>query len=159
MALKVCRDCRSEISTSAKACPKCGRPAPGGWFGSVFRVAGCLTAVVGGALLALTVFVAPSVIALPHVAEGRDYTVRVPGGGPAWMARDADAWPALLDAENAGDTDGVARLEGAGRVFREPSGARVSVVERSFAAARVRVIYGANPARFGWVQAEFLKGD
>lgn len=43
MALVKCKDCATEVSTSAKVCPKCGAPV----VTSKKALGGCLTAIVG----------------------------------------------------------------------------------------------------------------
>ncbi len=49
MALSKCKECGNEVSTAAKACPKCGAPAPKG-----FSIGRILLGVVG-AFVALSV--------------------------------------------------------------------------------------------------------
>ena len=39
MALTKCRECKKEISKSAKTCPLCGVKNPGGWL--VYQGTGC----------------------------------------------------------------------------------------------------------------------
>lgn len=48
MALATCRDCGNEVSTSAKTCPKCGRPVPTRTFTTA---AGCLIAIFAAGII------------------------------------------------------------------------------------------------------------
>ena len=47
MAMKICKDCGTEVSTSAKTCPKCGRKLKGGGFFVVFGLAIIIFTIIG----------------------------------------------------------------------------------------------------------------
>lgn len=64
MALIICKDCKNEISTSAKECPHCGRPLKKSRLG-------CLV-FTGLALLFLFFFVLPGLMALLEEQMDRD---------------------------------------------------------------------------------------
>lgn len=48
MALKLCKECGNQVSTTAKSCPKCGAPikAPSGWFTKIIKGIGYLVVVL-----------------------------------------------------------------------------------------------------------------
>jgi ABC-type ATPase with predicted acetyltransferase domain len=55
MALKKCHECGAEISTAAKACPKCGAPAPLEAIGKGLMGLGCLLILVPIAIVLLII--------------------------------------------------------------------------------------------------------
>lgn len=57
MALKICKECGNQVSSSAKACPKCGKRLNFFSIGKLIRVViGTIVAIIGFALLYNDIF-------------------------------------------------------------------------------------------------------
>lgn len=84
-------------------------------------------------------------------------TVVVGPGHGAWFATTDDAYTEMIDAQNAKSGPLLGRLVETGKAFREPDGAKLLVVRRSFGSLFCRVIEGANVGSEGWVQKEMVQ--
>jgi hypothetical protein len=184
MALRDCPDCGTQVSARAMSCPSCGRalkrPARRfGCLGSVLIVGGvllggmCLISALTGRRPAPTrpgspqptpkAVVEPSaprpaIPPTPSLHIGDEAILSLPGAQAIFLAsaEDEEAYDELIDAENASDIEGIARMMARGRAFRVPNGTRVKVIGSSFSSRKVRILEGPYLGEAGWVQADFV---
>jgi len=148
MALIECRECGNEVSTTATSCPKCGAKV---------RRYGC-GSIVGFAILAIIVFSqlpthkssGPAPEPEPSRTVGSDVVLHV-SSGDVIVCVDEAAYDELLKLAVAKDYLGIGLLEGAGRVFRVPSGTKARVIDSGFEKREVRIMEGPSFGRSGWV--------
>lgn len=97
MALKKCKECGQEVSTAAKACPKCGTPSPTG--SSLFR-----KAVVGLSILfVLGLFGARSERGGTKTASVASSAAATKVDAPALEVASGELWKAYQANEVAAD--------------------------------------------------------
>ena len=156
MAMTKCKECGAEISTTADACPKCGAKQ--------VRTSGCAKVVLG--FLGLIVFLAivgqcsrndssstssPASETSPPVAQvGSDVVLSV-SSGDVVVCSTEEAYDEFLKLSVAQDYLGMGQMEGAGRLFRVPSGTKAKVIDTGFEKREVRIMEGAAFGRSGWV--------
>lgn len=136
--------------------------------GKIGCLAWCVALVMGAAILgklgadgrdrtgpaAAPVGPAPAAAAAPVV--GDPVIVEVPGNRRIWLASE-DAWGEMLDAQNAGSAELMARLVERGKVIVAPNGSRGVLVKGAMLSCLVRLTDGALAGREGWIQREFVR--
>jgi hypothetical protein len=166
MALKACRECGKDVSTSARRCPQCGITYPvRGPLKEFVRlfVVGFPLAVLLLIVLANVMFSGDSDSPHPRPATtsanqgyafGDQVAISAGQGFGAWIAQDA-AWDSMLDAQNSNNVEAIRGLMRDGVVVFAVTGTRAMVT--STGVGRVKLRFESDPGPFeGWVQREFV---
>ena len=159
MALTTCEDCGGSVSTSAAACPQCGRPnnaaAPPPVVAqpdppkrrSVVE-AGCLTVViVVGGLVLLSVLGA--VLSGDSVKPSKSYSHLRPGHvghtrGGHWACHSYDGMDAFFTAAGDRDEATMSAMAARGECFRFKDHVQARILERPFGSNDLKVRAAGN---------------
>jgi hypothetical protein len=154
-----CRECSGEVSTSAKSCPRCGAP---------IKVPVKVSFVVLSVLGFLVMFgLAANYLPDDKVKQsdppadsasdvGADVVLRV-SSGDVVLGVDELAYGEFIKLALAKDYLGMGQMEGAGKLFRVPSGTKARVVDSGFEKRQVRIMEGSSFGRSGWVTSTVVQ--
>jgi hypothetical protein len=169
--MRECPDCGAAVSTDAALCPHRGRPLEqmakryGSGHTLVLGVLVFFTAVIGRTLIHVSGPGRPKTTARASKTSGpktlrpgdRGRLERT-GVAAVFLAADGGSWVAMIEAEDARDSEAITRLVTSGKVLRLPVGTRVRVIsQRGSSILKVRILSGNSFGGEGYAQREFVK--
>jgi hypothetical protein len=162
MALKPCKVCGRDISSTAEKCPYCAAPVK---FKmpkiGIIGILGILGAALFFAMMVMSLFSdkkADSSTSSDVAAIGEEARI-YSGSKSTPLATTKDYYDELLKIVLAKDWAGLRQMIILERAFVVDEGTRVLVIDKNWnwTTAQVRVLAGSQAGKEGWVSHEYLK--